>query len=447
MIKILTNSNFLKLEKKIKKIKTYKSLKNFYFYFLKKFNKLNLKYKFTATLDLSYIERQLKNINFQNRNIFFGIPFGIKDVINTKFLKTEFGSELFKNFLPGNNARVVDIIRDKHGIIFCKTTTAEFAVHHFPEKKTLNPFDSGRITGTSSAGSAVAVSCGALPISLATQTAGSIIRPASFCGVIGFKPSFGALDRTGVLKTADTLDTIGLFAADIYILNKVFINLIQNSKQYPYSENFYLKKKKKKKIIKIAIVTNNFKYYKNYDHVVKKNFDYFCNNYLKNFYVKNKLKADFINEVHEYHENIYCKSLAYYFSSLKEKKNMVSQIMKQMIDKGNKINKKKYLQSLLAQEYLTKKFELMMKDYDFLITPSTASVAPRIGCIEKEDTSLIWSFFGAPAISLPIFFDEETKLPFGLQIISSRYNDLSLIKFSELIIKSLNNKKSEEIIF
>lgn len=170
----------------------------------------------------------------------------MKDVFNTKFLKTEFGSILFKNFLPGNNARLVDIIKEKQGIIFCKTTTAEFAVHHFPEKKTLNPFNKNHITGTSSAGSAVAVACGALPISLATQTAGSIIRPASFCGVIGFKPSFGALDRTGVLKTTDTLDTIGLFSSDIQNLKKIFINLIQYSNQYPYSKNFFFKKKVKK---------------------------------------------------------------------------------------------------------------------------------------------------------------------------------------------------------
>ena len=75
-----------------------------------------------------------------------------------------------------------------------KMTTAEFAVHYFPERKTLNPYNKKHITGTSSAGSAVSVACGALPIALGTQTAGSIIRPASFCGTIGFKPSFGGLD-------------------------------------------------------------------------------------------------------------------------------------------------------------------------------------------------------------------------------------------------------------
>jgi Asp-tRNA(Asn)/Glu-tRNA(Gln) amidotransferase A subunit family amidase len=109
-----------------------------------------------------------------------------------------------------------------------------------------------------------------------------------------------------------------------------------------------------------------------------------------------------------------------------------------MINRGNKITKNQYLQSCLAQENLTKKFESIMKDYDFLITPSTASVAPKIGENEKMDTSLIWTFFGVPAISLPIFYDEKTKLPFGLQIISSRYNDFFLLNFCEKIIKNLN---------
>ncbi len=310
-------------------------------------------------------------------------------------------------------------------------------MHYFPEKKTLNPFNSEHITGTSSAGSAVAVACGALPISLATQSAGSIVRPASFCGVIGFKPSFGALDRTGVLKTTDTLDTVGFFSSDICILKKVFANLIQYSSQYPYSKNFYQKKVKRK--IKIGIISNNFYHYNNYDDVVKKDFDYFCIHYLKKFNVNSNLQVNFINEVHKNHDNIYCKSIAYYFSFIKKRKNKISEIMSDMIERGNKISKIKYLKSLLAQEHLTKKFELMMNDYDFLITPSTASVAPKIGDKEKIDTSLIWTFFGAPAISLPIFFDIKTQLPFGLQIVSKRYDDFALLDFSQKIISKLSN--------
>jgi len=280
MIKFENKNLFLKLEKNFKEVKNYNNLKKKYLVFLNNFNKLNKKYKFCATLNKIYIRQQLKNINYKKKDFFFGIPFGIKDIFNTKNLKTEFGSVLYKNFFPGNNSRLVDIILNKQGIIICKTTTAEFAVHHFPEKKTINPFNKNHITGTSSAGSAVAVACGALPIALATQTAGSIIRPASFCGTIGFKPSFGALDRTGILKTTDTLDTVGLFSADFYGLKKTFKNLIQHSEEYPFSKKFFVKQKNKK--IKISIISDIFESYKFYDETIKNEFNTFCRDYLKN---------------------------------------------------------------------------------------------------------------------------------------------------------------------
>lgn len=115
--------------------------------------------------------------------------------------------------------------------------------------------------------------------------------------------------------------------------------------------------------------------------------------------------------------------------------------MRKMIKKGDRISKQEYLKSLDMQKLLTKKFEKIMKNYDFLITPSTGSVAPKIGKNEKKDTCLIWTFFGAPSISLPIFYDEERGLPFGLQIISARYNDFALLNFSEKIINNLQNTK------
>lgn len=433
MIKYINNNSFHLLSQNLKKINTVKKLKFFYLSLFKKFKHLNSKYKFSAAFKFSYISNQIDNIDLKKTKTFFGIPFGIKDIFNTKFLKTEFGSTIFKNFFPGNNSRLVDIINAKQGIIFCKTTTAEFAVHYFPEKKTLNPFNKNHITGTSSAGSAVAVACGALPVSLATQTAGSIIRPASFCGVIGFKPSFGALDRTGVLKTSDTLDTIGLFSSDINCLKKVFTNLIQFSNEYPYSINF-LKKKKINKKLNIGIISEVFNHYKFYDNNIIYDFNYFYNYYLKKFNIIKNQDFKFINQVHPHHENIYCKSLSYYFKYLGNKKKKISPIMKTMIDKGEKISVEQYLASCHAQKILTKKFELTMKHYDFLITPSTGSVAPRIGKLEKTDTCLIWTFFGAPAISLPIFFDCKDRLPFGLQIIAKRYDDFSILDFAQKII-------------
>ena len=163
-----------------------------------------------------------KNKNGENLEPLFGIPIGVKDIFNTEDFPTEMGSHLWKNFEPGNDARIISKIRLNNGIVLGKTETAEFAVHALGKSK--NPFDFSRSPGTSSSGSAIAVATGMAPITIGTQTAGSIIRPASYCGVYGFKPSYGLIPRTGMLKTTDTLDQIGFFARNPYDL-KLFQKL------------------------------------------------------------------------------------------------------------------------------------------------------------------------------------------------------------------------------
>lgn len=135
-----------------------------------------------------------------------GIPVGVKDIYNTAEFPTQMGSPLWKDFTPGNDARAVYHLKRQGANVVGKTVTAEFAVHALNE--TLNPFDAERTPGTSSSGSAVAVSLGMVPVATGTQTAGSIVRPASFCNVYGCKPSFGTIPRTGMLKTTDSLDQV-----------------------------------------------------------------------------------------------------------------------------------------------------------------------------------------------------------------------------------------------
>ncbi len=170
-----------------------------------------------------------------------GIPFGVKDIFNTKEFKTEMGSKIWKNFQPGNNARVVDTLEANGAIAVGKTITAEYAVHKLNETK--NPYNLSKTPGTSSSGSATAVCTGDVPFTLASQTAGSIIRPASFCGVWGMKPSFGLIARTGVLKTNDTLDTIGFMTSNIYNLNIILENIRLKGLNYPLIHKNIDKKK------------------------------------------------------------------------------------------------------------------------------------------------------------------------------------------------------------
>ena len=139
-----------------------------------------------------------------------GIPFAVKDLIDTSDLPTCYGSKAYEGHRPAKDAAIVSILRQAGAILIGKTVTTEFATH--PPARTRNPVNSMCTPGGSSAGSAAAVACGLVPIALGTQTLGSVIRPASYCGIIGFKPSYGWFPLTGVKRLAPSLDTLGLLA-------------------------------------------------------------------------------------------------------------------------------------------------------------------------------------------------------------------------------------------
>jgi Asp-tRNA(Asn)/Glu-tRNA(Gln) amidotransferase A subunit family amidase len=140
-----------------------------------------------------------------------GIPFGVKDVFETRGLATEYGSPLYEGRRGAVDAPVVRALRASGGVLLGKTRTTAFA--YLDPAATRNPRLPGHTPGGSSAGSAAAVAAGMVPFALGTQTLGSVLRPAAYCGICGFKPSFGLLSCEGVLPFAPSLDTVGLFTA------------------------------------------------------------------------------------------------------------------------------------------------------------------------------------------------------------------------------------------
>src|ERR1035438_7045722 len=138
-----------------------------------------------------------------------GIPFGVKDIFETRGLATEFGSALYAGRKGVVDAPVVSALRRTGAVLLGKTRTTAFA--SFDPAATRNPRLPGHTPGGSSSGSAAAVAAGMVPFALGTQTLGSVLRPASYCGVCGFKPTFGRLPVEGVLPFAPSLDTLGLF--------------------------------------------------------------------------------------------------------------------------------------------------------------------------------------------------------------------------------------------
>jgi amidase len=146
-----------------------------------------------------------------SRGVLAGVPVGIKDVIDTADMPTTYGSAVYKDFRPRADASCVALMRGAVGL--GKTVTTEFAI--LSPGKTRNPHNGAHTPGGSSSGSAAAVGAGTIPLAFGTQTSGSTIRPASFCGAVGYKPTFGMIDRTGVKTLASNLDTVGLFARNV----------------------------------------------------------------------------------------------------------------------------------------------------------------------------------------------------------------------------------------
>jgi Asp-tRNA(Asn)/Glu-tRNA(Gln) amidotransferase A subunit family amidase len=148
-----------------------------------------------------------------------GVLVGIKDIFDTADMPTQYGSPIYAGHQPAIDAACVTALKNAGAVIMGKTSTTEFAASN--PTKTKNPHDLARTPGGSSSGSAAAVAAGMVPAALGTQTAGSIIRPASFCGVVGYKPTYNLVNRAGLKSFSDYTDTIGVLACDVDLAGRV----------------------------------------------------------------------------------------------------------------------------------------------------------------------------------------------------------------------------------
>jgi Asp-tRNA(Asn)/Glu-tRNA(Gln) amidotransferase A subunit family amidase len=142
-----------------------------------------------------------------------GVPIGVKDIIHTRGIPTRMGSPIFSDFVPERSAGCVDRLERAGGYVQGKTVTTEFALQH--PGPTTNPWNSDFTPGGSSSGSAAAVASGFTAAAIGSQTLGSTIRPAAYCGIVGYKPSFGVVPRTGVNRLSGTLDHVGVFTRSV----------------------------------------------------------------------------------------------------------------------------------------------------------------------------------------------------------------------------------------
>ena len=174
-----------------------------------------------AFLDPELVLAQARALDAGPRHgLLHGVPLGVKDVIDTFDMPTQMGSPIYAGYRPAADAACVALARAAGALIFGKTVTAEFA--GIAPGPTTNPLDPHRTPGGSSSGSAAAVADGMIPLALGTQTGGSVHRPASYCGIVGFKPSRSTLNRAGIKPAAEAFDTVGLMARDLDDIGLLF---------------------------------------------------------------------------------------------------------------------------------------------------------------------------------------------------------------------------------
>ncbi|MEM6883892.1 MAG: amidase [Verrucomicrobiota bacterium] len=363
----------------------------------------------------------------------YGVPIGVKDVFNTKDFPTEMGSLIWKGFHAGNDARIVFNLLYDGGFTFGKTTTSEFAVHH--PTKTRNPHDLERTPGTSSAGSAAAVACGMVPVALGTQTGGSITRPASYCGVYGYKPTFGLIPRTGVLKTTDTLDTIGWFARSVEDIELLFESARVKGLDYPVV-NEKVQPRSLPENARVGIYRGPL--WQGADSSATQAFEEAVEK------IQKQTKWEFeefnvpdFESIYKDHELIYCKALSYYFKAeVRSAKVQISDVLNDMLDRGDMIAPDEYIGAIERQSKRTREMDKLFT-FDFGLTLSAYGEAPvGLDAPDIPDSCKVWTYLGMPALNIPALKGAAGK-PVGLQIIGRKYSDYDVLKAGQMIADRL----------
>ena len=216
-----------------------------------------------------------------------GLPIAVKDIFGTYDMPTECGTVFRKKMSASQDSEVVNLIKNAGAIIMGKTVTAELAYIH--PGKTTNPHDYSRTPGGSSSGSAAVIASQMAPLSVGSQTGGSIIRPASYCGVVGYKPSYGLISRSGALKTSEKLDTIGVFGKsveDVALLAKALIKKdIYDSSTVHFAADNMLEECRKGPIFEPKFIFYKTDKWKNINKDSKNAFEYFIKKFKKNIEV------------------------------------------------------------------------------------------------------------------------------------------------------------------
>lgn len=365
-----------------------------------------------------------------------GIPVAIKDIFDTADFPTECGSPVLAGRRPNADATVVARLREAGAVIIGKTVTAEFAYFH--PGKTRNPRDLERTPGGSSSGSAAAVAAGMVPLSIGSQTNGSMIRPAAFCGVFGVKPSHGLVSRAGALTLSRTLDHVGAFARSIEDLALILDCLVGQDAADP-DTRLYAAPAFRASAAEPPPLPPSFALLRTpmWDKA-----DADARNALED--LARELNAREVELPDDYRSAwpalraIMAAEMAHNLGALVDRGGEVSAQFRDLIAEGRKVTAGEYLAAVRDARHHAKAMMGIFEQFaDAIITLPARGVAPQgIGATGDPVFCTLWTLIGFPALNLPLLENAE-GLPIGVQLVGAPGRDERLLRTARAMIGQL----------
>jgi Asp-tRNA(Asn)/Glu-tRNA(Gln) amidotransferase A subunit family amidase len=395
-----------------------------------------------AFLDRDHALRQARDLDehrAHGRSLgpLHGVPIAIKDVFDTGDMPTEFGSPLWAGRTPRNDAAAVARLRSAGAVIMGKTVTAEYAYFH--PGKTRNPQDTTRTPGGSSSGSAAAVAARMVPGAIGTQTNGSTIRPAAYCGVVGFKPTHGLIPRSGALLLSRMLDHVGMFGRtveDVALLAEVMAGFdAEDPDTRPIARPPLASVAVSEPPLPPRFAFVRQAMWDQADPVTHAAFAELVDA-LGDAAKEVDIGQSFGRAI-DLHKTVMEVDMAHNLHRDYEKgRDQFSDSLRNVIERGRKVLAVDYAAALAANVQLNARLDEVFNEYDAILTPAAPGEAPRGEATGNPVFCTTWTYLGTPAITLPLL-RSEAGLPLGVQLVGKRDNDARLLRTARWLARNV----------